>query len=73
MLVSRSLKETVNDIPKCIGNLIEFTKIEKWKVSKASLLEQKKIVKDDITVKQIQLDEINQLLAMFEPEIKIGV
>ena len=72
MLVSRNLKETVSDVPKCIDNSIEFTKIEKWEVSKVSLLGQKKTVEDSIAVKQIQLDEINDLLLMFESEIKPG-
>ena len=73
MLVSRSLKETVSDIPKRIGNLVEFTKIEKWGVSKVSLLEQKQTVEEDIAVKQTQLDEINNLLLIFEPKTEIGV
>ena len=70
MSISRSLKETTSDVPKCIEDSIEFTKVEKWEVSKVSLLEQKKSVEDSLAVKQIQLDEINDLLLMFEPEIK---
>lgn len=68
MSVSRSLKETVSDIPKCIDDSIEFTKIEKWRVSKVSLLGQKQEVEKDIAMKQSQLDEINSLLSMFEKQ-----
>lgn len=73
MLISRSLKETVSDIPECNGDSIEFTKIEKWKVSKTSLLGQKQTIEKDILTKQSQLDEINQLLAMFDSEKVMGV
>ena len=69
MLISRNLKETISDIPKYVGDSIEFTKTEKWGVSKTSLLSQKKVVEDAIAMRQSQLDEINQLLAMF-PEVK---
>lgn len=73
MTVSRGLKETISDIPiKVNGSLIEFTKIEKWEVSKMSLLEQKQTIEKDITEKQIRLDEIDNLLSMFELEIKTG-
>ena len=72
MLISRKLKETISDIPKCTGDSIEFTKIQKWEVSKISLLEQKKSVEAAITMHQSQLDNINQLLVMFESEIKTG-
>ena len=71
MSISRGLKENVSDIPKCNGDLIEFTKVEKWEGSKICLLEQKKTVEDSITTKQIQLDEINNLLLMFEPKTEI--
>ena len=73
MSVSKILKETKNDDPKCVNDLIEFNKTEKWEVSKISLLEQKKTVEDSIATKQIQLDEINNLLLMFESETKMGV
>ena len=66
MLISIGLKETVSNIPECVGDSIEFTKIEKWGVSKTSLLSQKKVVEDAIAMRKIQLDEINQLLAMFD-------
>ena len=72
MSISRTLKKTINDIPKCIGDLIEFTKVEKWEISKINLLEQKQTIEKDIKVKQSQLDEIDNLLLMFESEIKIG-
>ena len=71
MSVSRRLKETISDIPKVNSNSIEFIKTEKWEVSKVSLLEQKKSIKDSIIAKQIQLDGINNLLLMFESEIKL--
>lgn len=70
MIVPRKLKETISDIPEHTGSLIEFTKVEKWEVSKVSLLGQKKTIEEDIIAKQTQLDEINNLLSMFEPEIK---
>ena len=73
MTVSRNLKETVSDFPKRIGDLVEFTKIEKWEVSKINLLEQKQTVEKDIIIKQVQLDEIKNLLLMFEPKTKTGV
>ena len=66
MLISRGLKEVVSDNPKCIGDSIEFTKIEKWEVSKVSLLEQKKNVEAAIAVHQTQLDEIDQLLILLK-------
>lgn len=66
MSVSKSLKEITNDTPKVVGDSIEFTKIEKWEVSKISLLGQKQEIEKDIAMKQSQLDEINQLLAMFK-------
>lgn len=65
MIVSRKLKEVISDIPKCIGDLIEFTKIEKWEASKTSLLEQKRILEEEIVIKQIQINEIDELLLMF--------
>ena len=66
MSISRMLKEIVSDIPKCINDSIEFTKIEKWKASKVSLLEQKRIIEEEFIAKQIQLNEINNLFSMFE-------
>lgn len=66
MSISRGLKETISDIPKHVGNSIEFIKTEKWEVSKANLLEQKKTIEEDIAKKQAALEEINQLLDMFK-------
>lgn len=71
MSISRSLKETISDIPECIGNSIEFTKVEKWEVSKLSLLDQKKSVEDTMAMHQAQLDDINQLLALFNKSIVV--
>ena len=71
MSVSRSLKENVSDTPQKINDsLIEFTKIEKWEVSKVSLLQQKKTIEEAIVMHQTYLDEINQLLAMFEEQVR---
>ena len=71
MSVSRCLKKVISDIPKMVSDVaIEFTKIEKWEVSKTSLLEQKKNIEDAIAMHQVQLDEINQLLVMFEKQIR---
>ena len=72
MTVSRSLKEIVSDMPKVVGDSIEFTKIEKWEVSKVNLLAQKQTIEKDIVTKQTQLNEINNLLLMFGPKIKPG-
>lgn len=69
MSISRSLKEIISDIPERIGDSIEFTKIEKWKVSKTSLLDQKRIIEKELLEKQSQLDEVNQFLVMFEKQI----
>jgi hypothetical protein len=72
--VSKSLKETINNIPKCVGDLVELTKTQKWVVSKVSLLGQKKSVEDAMAMHQAQLDDINQLLALFdEPVVVEGV
>lgn len=66
MSISRSLKEVIRDIPEKIDDsTIEFIKTEKWEVSKISLLEQKKTIEEDIVKKQLQLEEINDLLSMF--------
>ena len=72
MAVSRKLKETISDIPKCIDDSIVFTKTEKWEASKVSLLGQKKEIEKVIAAKQSQLDEIDNLLLMFEPKIETG-
>ena len=59
-------------MPKVVGDSIEFTKIEKWEVSKVNLLAQKQTIEKDIVTKQTQLNEINNLLLMFGPKIKPG-
>ena len=67
--ISKGLKETINNVPKRVGDLIELTKTEKWEVSKASLLSQKKSVEDAMATHQTRLDDINQLLALFDGPI----
>ena len=65
MAIARNLKENISDIPKCIGGSIEFIKTEKWEVSKTNLLDQRRVLEEELLQRQSQLDEVNQLLAMF--------
>lgn len=64
---SRILKEVISDIPEQISDTeIEFTKIEKWSVTKQNLLDQKISIENQMLEYQKALNEIDLLLAMFE-------
>lgn len=65
--ISRIFKEKVSDIAERISDTeIQFTKTELWSISKQNLLDQKISIKNQISEFQKQLDEVDQLLAMFE-------
>lgn len=67
--IARNLEEIISDTPKCINDSIEFTVIQKWKVSKINLLDQKRVLEEELSVRQIQLDKVISLLDMFEEQI----
>jgi len=65
-MVTKRLIGTINNPPEKIDeNTIQFVKTEKWETTKTTLLSEKEIVEADLSEKQKQLDEINQLLQMF--------
>lgn len=68
-MATKKLIETTENPPEKLNETtIQFTKVEKWETTKASLLSEKISVEKELAEKQEQLNEINQLLAMFEKE-----
>lgn len=66
MSISRSLINVISDTPKMIDSEnLEFERMEKWGVSKTSLLDQKKGLEKEVAEKNKQIQEINDLLALF--------
>lgn len=66
MNISRSLINEVSDTPEVVdAENLEFTRVEKWGVSKTSLLSQKQEIENTIAEKNTQLQKINDLLALF--------
>ena len=66
MGISRSLINVESNTPKVIDTEnLQFTRIEKWSVTKTSLLNQKQAIEDEIVEKNEQLQEINDLLNLF--------
>lgn len=66
MSISRSLISVEGDIPKVIdAENLEFERVEKWGVSKTNLLNQKEGLEREIADKAAQIQEIDNLLALF--------
>ena len=66
MSISRSLINVESNTPEVIdAENLQFTRVEKWGVSRTSLLEQKQALEVVIAEKTARLQEIDNLLALF--------
>lgn len=67
MSIPRTLKEIVSSTPELIDeNTIEITEIAKYEVLKSELLQTKEIIENHIIDRQNVVNEMNQLLAVFD-------
>jgi len=66
MSVSRLLISVESDNPEVVdAENLHFERVEKWGVSKTSLLEQKQSLENIVAEKKQQIQEIDNLLVLF--------